>query len=171
MDVFTAISNRRSIRKYSSKPVEEEKLMKVLEAGRLSPSANNRQNWKFIVVRDEETRKKLAAACGNNTFVAEAPVTLVICGIMTDNDIMMCGQPRHTVDCSIATSFMILQAYELGLGTCWLGAFREPEVKEILNIPDNVRVVAITPLGYPDQEPVSRGRKSLNEVVCFDQYK
>lgn len=171
MDVSTAIAKRRSIRKYSTKPVEEEKLKKVLEAGRLAPSANNRQNWKFIVVRDEAIKRNLSAACGNNTFVAEAPVSLVICGKMTDNDMMTCSQPRHTIDCSIATSFMILQAQELGLGTCWLGAFNEAAVKEVVKVPDDTRVVAITPLGYPAEDPAKRERKSFDDVVCFDKYE
>jgi nitroreductase len=84
---------------------------------------------------------------------------------------MGCGQPTHTVDVSIACSFMILQACELGLGTCWLGAFDEHETKKILNIPDHVRVVAVIPLGYPNQPPSQKFRKSLNEIVSYEKYE
>jgi nitroreductase len=169
MNVLDTIRKRRSIRKYDSRPVEDEKLNAVLEAARLAPSANNRQNWKFVVVKDSETRRKLAEAAGEQMFVAEAPITIAACALDPDS-VMYCGQPRHTVDLSIAVSFMILEACELGLGTCWLGHFDEKKVKEILQIPENVRVVAITPLGYPAHEPQPRPRKEMNEIVCFEKY-
>lgn len=170
MDVLHAIQDRRSIRKYSSRIVEEEKLEKVLEAARLSPSANNQQSWKFVVVRDPETRGKLTHAAGGQIFVGQAPVILVACG--TDPDgIMMCGQHRCSVDLSIATAYMILEAHEQGLGTCWLGRFDEKKVKGILGIPENVKVIAMTPLGYPDEIPMARPRKKPEEVVCYDRYE
>jgi nitroreductase len=182
MDVFTAISNRRSIRAYGDRPVEEEKLRRVLEAGRLAPSAKNRQDWKFIVVRDPETRRKLAQAAKGQRFVEQAPVVLVGCGT-EPTYVMPCGQPAYSVDLSIAFSFMMLEATELGLGTCWLGAFSEEEVKKILDVPPEMRVVAIMPLGYPAEglgdvignklrRVVATGtyRKLLEEVVAYDKY-
>lgn len=169
MDVLSAIQGRRSIRKYSSKPVEEEKLLKVLEAARLSPSAKNLQEWRFIVVKDLELREKLTNEAIKQPFVGEAPIILVCCGTEA-NGIMKCGQPRYTVDLSIATAYMILEAYEQGLGTCWLGSFDENKVKEILDIPEDVRVVSITPLGYPSESPAQRPRKELNEIVSYDKY-
>mgnify|MGYP001305501162 FL=1 len=169
MDVFSAIQGRRSIRSYSSKPIEPEKLNKVLEAARLSPSASNNQGWKFIVVTEEETRKKIVEAAGNQKFIGQAPVVIVACG--TDPDkVMKCGQYRYTLDISIAVSYIMLEAYEQGLGTCWIGHFDESEVKKILNIPDNVRVVALTPLGYPAENPNPRPRKSLQDIVCYEKY-
>jgi nitroreductase len=168
MDVLTAIQGRRSIRKYSSKAIEEEKLLKVLEAARLSPSARNQQEWKFIVVKDQETRERLTEAIGQ-PFVGEAPIILVCCGTDPES-IMKCGQPRYTVDLSIATAYMILEAYEQGLGTCWIGSFDEKMVKEVLGIPEKVRVVSITPLGYPDESPSPRPRKELDEIVTYDKY-
>ncbi len=170
MDVFTAISQRSSVRAYKATDVEEDKLKKILEAGRLSPSASNRQEWKFIVVRDKETKKKLAKAAFGQTFIGEAPVVIVACGTESKT-IMACGQPAYTVDVSIACAFMILQAYELGLGTCWIGAFKEDEVKKILKIPEKVRVVAMTPLGYPDQPPSQKSRKDLDQIVCYGKYE
>ncbi len=169
MDVATAISQRRSIRSYREMDVEEDKLKKVLEAARFSPSASNRQEWKFIVIRDKETKRRLAKAAFNQSFIAEAPVVLVACGTET-NTIMLCGQPAYVIDVSIACAFMILQAYELGLGTCWIGAFMEDEVKRILNIPESIRVVAMTPLGYPKESPSPRFRKSLDQIVCFEKF-
>ncbi len=169
MDVFSAIQARRSIRAYSAREVEQEKLNRVLEAGRLAPSANNRQDWKFIVVRDRETRNRLVEAAGGQKFLGTAPVVLVICGTEPEK-VMMCEQPAYTVDASIALSFMILEACELGLGTCWLGHFDENKVKEILGIPAGVRVVAMTPLGYPAESPAARPRKRPEEVVSYDRF-
>jgi len=168
MDVSQAISVRRSVRAYNAQDIDEEKLNKVLEAGRLAPSASNSQDWKFIVVKDNDTRARLAQAASQQAFVGEAPIIIVACA--TRQSIMSCGQPRHTVDLSIAMSFMILQATELGLGTCWIGAFDEGEVKSILGIPESVRVVAITPLGYPAMATRPRPRKNMAEVVCYDRY-
>jgi len=170
MDVFTAISQRSSVRSYKSTDVEEDKLKKILEAARLSPSASNRQEWKFIVVKNKETKKKLAKAAFGQSFIGEAPVVIVACGTESKS-IMGCGQPTHTVDVSIACAFMILEAYELGLGTCWIGAFKEDETKKILNIPEHVRVVAMTPLGYPDEPPSKKYRKRLDQIVCFEKYE
>jgi nitroreductase len=170
MDVFTAISQRCSVRAYKATDVEEDKLRKVLEAARHSPSASNRQDWKFIIVRNKETRKKLAKAAFGQSFIAEAPIVIVACG-MEPRAMLACGQPMHTVDVSIACAYMILQAYELGLGTCWIGAFKEDEAKKILSIPEHVRVVAMTPLGYPNQAPSQKSRKNLNQIVCYEKYE
>jgi nitroreductase len=182
MEVFSAISQRRSIRAYQEREIGEEKLQRVLEAGRLAPSAKNRQEWRFIVVRDLETRRKLVSAALGQRFIEQAPVTIVACAIATDY-YMPCGQPAYTVDVSIALSFMILEATELGLGTCWLGAFHEDAVKDILNIPEAMRVVAMTPLGYPAEErggvvgyrmdrAVATGayRKPLDEIIYYEKY-
>jgi len=170
MDVSTAIRQRRSVRAYKAVEIEEEKLKKILEAARLSPSASNQQSWKFIVVRNKETKKKLARAAFGQSFIGEAPVVMVACGTES-KAVMACGQPTHSVDVSIACAFMILQAYELGLGTCWIGAFEEGEVKKILEIPKSVRVVAMIPLGYPDEDPSPRSRKGLEQIVCSEKFE
>ena len=171
MDVLKVIYERKSVRKYLSKPVEEEKLNKILEAARLSPSAKNMQEWKFIIVKNKDIIKKLVPACKNQTFIADAPIVIVACGTNTDYT-MTCGHKAYIIDVSIAFSYMILEAYNQGLGTCWLGAFYQDEVKKILNIPDNINVVAITPLGYPDPDEIftKTQRKKLEQIICIDSY-
>jgi nitroreductase len=170
MDVFTAIKGRRSVRSYKDLKVESTKVEKILEAGRLAPSANNRQEWKFIVVKDTETKKKLARAAMNQSFVGQAPVVLVACATES-KAVMLCGHPTYAVDVSIAFAYMLLQAYELGLGTCWIGAFNEEEVKSVLGVTKHVRVVALSPLGYPATGTVARSRKNLDEITCFEMYR
>jgi nitroreductase len=170
MDVFAAIKGRRSVRSYKDLEVESDKIEKILEAGRLAPSANNRQEWKFIVVKDAQTRKKLARAAMNQSFIGQAPVVLVACATES-KALMLCGHPTYAVDVSIAFAYMLLQAYELGLGTCWIGAFNEEEVKSVLGVPTHASVVALSPLGYPVTNPAARSRKRLDEVTCFEMYR
>src|SRR5512136_2314620 len=148
MDVIDAIKTRKSVRVYLDRPIEDEKLNAVLEAARLAPSASNRQEWRFVIVRETETRKKLAAAAGGQAFVGEAPVVIVACA-ETDMHVMGCGQLCYPIDVAIALDHMSLAAVDLGLGTCWIGLFDEKKVKEILHIPDEIRVVELMPLGYP----------------------
>lgn len=170
MDVFEAIRNRSSIRRYKNTQVEEEKLVKILESARIAPSASNRQKWKFIVVTKSETRKKLVKAAYDQNFVGEAPVTIVACSTEPERR-MPCGQYAYPIDISIAVSFMILEATEQGLGTCWLGAFNEEKVKKILDIPEEIRVPAMFTLGYPDETPCPRPRKELTDIVCFEKFE
>jgi len=168
--VLEAIKKRQSVRSYQDKEISEDVLQQVLEAGRLAPSANNKQHWKFIVVKDEDLRKKLVPACKNQEFVGEAPVVIVGCG--TDPDyVMTCGEHSYSIDLSIALGYMSLEAASLGLGTCWIGAFYQDQVKEILGVPEGVRIVNLLTLGYPKELGVRRGRKPLSEIVCYDKYK
>ncbi len=169
MDVLTAIKERRSIRSYLPKEVEPEKLKKVLEAARLAPSARNLQNWKFIAVQDKNTINLLVDACNGQSFVGEAPVFIAACAL-EDGGLMGCGIPRHVVDVSIAMTHIILEAYEQGLGTCWLGSFNREKVKNILGIPDKAVVVAVTPLGYPAGSVSARPRKAFEEVVSYEKF-
>ena len=170
MNVVDAIRTRKSVRKYLSKPVEDEKLTAVLEAGRLAPSAGNRQEWRFVVVRDAETRKKVAEAANKQTFVGEAPAVVVACA-ETDGRIMMCGQPCYPIDVAIALDHIALAAAELGLGTCWIGAFDEKKVKEILGIPEKIRVVELMPIGYAsDPSPVEKSRLSFDVIVKHEHW-
>ena len=164
MDVNEVIRVRRSIRKYKVKRIEEEKLFRVLEAGRLSPSAANRQPWHFIMITDPEIRGMMKEAYGRSWFY-EAPVIIVVC---VDPNIagVRDGENFWKVDGAIAMQSMILQATEEGLGTCWIGAFHEAVVRKILEIPSHIRVLAMTPLGYPDEvkEKVTK-RKKMEEIL------
>lgn len=156
------IRTRRSIRSYENKPVPDMLLEQVLEAGRLAPSASNAQNWHFTAVTNDDMRQRLMAACSNQKQVGQAPVTLVVWATLDRK--MSCGQSTASVDCSIATTFMILKAAELGLGTCWLGAFNATMVKQVLGLKESDVVVAVTPLGYPAEQPEARLRKPLEEI-------
>jgi nitroreductase len=169
MDVFEAIKSRRSIRSYSDRKIEEDKLKKVLEAGRLAPSAGNMQEWKFVVVRDQDLKEKLGTAANNQRFIAKADVIIVGCATEVDK-IMTCGQYTYPIDLAIAMDHMSLQAVEEGLGTCWIGAFKEDEVKKILGIPQEIRVVELMPLGYPLFMPEPRSRKKLENIVTYDRW-
>lgn len=170
MTVMEAVRARKSVRAFEKKPVEEEKLNSVLEAARLAPSASNRQEWRFVVVRDDGVRAKLAKAANSQAFVGEAPVVVACCA-ETDAHVMSCGQPCYPIDVAIAIDHMTLAAVELGLGTCWIGAFKEAEVKKILGIPEEVRVVELMPLGYPaDPAPKEKKRLALDEVVHWEKW-
>jgi nitroreductase len=169
MDVSTAIRSRRSIRAFDPREVEEDKLMRVLDAGRLSPSASNRQERRFIVVKDAGKRQHLSEAAKNQKFVAEAPVVIAVCSVEQEY-VMACGQPAYPIDTEIAVDHMTLAAVEEGLGTCWIGAFDEKKVKKILNIPANVRVITLLPLGYPSIIPRPTPRKSMDEIVMQEQW-
>jgi nitroreductase len=170
MDVFEAINERKSIRRYKETKIEDEKLEKILESARIAPSAANRQKWKFLVVKNQETRNKLIEAANGQKFVGQAPITIVACSTESER-VMPCGQYAYTVDLSIAVSFMILEATELGLGTCWLGAYDEDKVKDILSIPKDIRVPAIFTLGYADETPAQRARRDLDQIVCYEKYE
>ena len=170
MNVMEAIRRRRSIRAYLDKPVEDEKLEAVLEAGRLAPSASNRQEWRYVVVRDPGTRAKLAEAANGQKFVGEAPVVLVACA-KTDGHKMSCGEPCYPIDVAISLDHITLKAAEEGLGTCWIGAFDQPAVKKLLNIPEDIRVVQLMPLGYPADQPAARSRLSLDDIVIPEKWK
>jgi nitroreductase len=169
MNVFETIKTRRSIRCYQDKPVEEDKLQQVLEAGRRAPSSANRQEWRFVVVREEQIRFKLMSAAKNQTFVGQAPVVIACCA-ETDEHIMTCGQMCYPIDVAIAIDHMTLAAWELGLGTCWIGAFDAGRVKEILGIPDHVPVVELLALGYPAKVPQPTSRLSLNQIVHYERW-
>jgi nitroreductase len=170
MDVMEAIRKRRSIRSFEDRPVEEEKLQAVLEAGRLAPSAKNLQEWRYVVVRDPDLRAKLAEAANGQKFVGEAPVVLVACA-ETDMHRMSCGELCYPIDVAISLDHMTLKAVEEGLGTCWIGAFDQDAVKKLLRIDEEIRVVSLMPLGYPAAEPAARSRLEVDSIVSYERWK
>ncbi|MGC8911350.1 MAG: nitroreductase family protein [Nitrososphaeria archaeon] len=173
MDVFEAIEKRRSVRKYLDKEVPMKLILKVLEAGRLAPSAHNSQPWHYIIVTDSEKRKKIAESGKWAGFLKNTPVVIVGCG---DPE----ASPNwFVVDVAISMQNMVLEATELGLGTCWVGSFDQDTVKKLLNIPEKYKVVALLALGYPADgiEIASkilhtlRPRKRLQEIYSVNEFK
>ena len=164
MDTLQAIFDRRSVRTYKSEPIPVEELKQILEAGRQAPSAANRQPWHFLVVSDPQQKHRVAQACNNQMWMADAAYILVAV-----------GQPEvsekwYRVDVAIALQSMVLAAKSLGYGTCWIGAFSPNDVKKVCGIPDGLDVVACTPLGVPDIAPPARQRKAWGEVFSLDRY-
>lgn len=170
MDVFQAIEKRRSVRTYADKPVPEDLLTKVLEAGRLAPSAKNLQPWHFIVVTDSKKREVLSHGRWAK-FLKDCPVVIVGCG---DEEL----SPKwYAVDVAIAMQQMVLAATAEGLGTCWIGSFDEAEVKSCLGIPGHQRVVAMLALGYPRESldiaarvMGTRKRRPMDDIVSREAY-
>ena len=170
MEVLEAIKTRKSVRAYRDIPVEDDKLRLVMAAARLAPSASNRQEWRFVVVRDRGQREKLAEIAGGQRFVAEAPVVIAACAV-TDGHLMRCGQACYPIDVAIALDHLSLAAVSLGLGTCWIGAFDEGRVRALLDIPPEVRVVELMTLGYPrDPDPAAKNRLPLEEIVRYENW-
>ena len=170
MELKEVIKNRKSIREYEDRPIPEDKLLRVLEAARLAPSGANSQEWKFIIVRDLKRRQQLAQAAEGQTFVAQA--TVVIAAVATQPALMMiCGVPAYAVDLAIAVDHITLAAVDEGLGTCWIGAFSQEAARKILNVPPKYKIVALMPLGFPNELGRPKTRKSLDEIVCYETFK
>ncbi|HUV52483.1 MAG TPA: nitroreductase family protein [Dehalococcoidia bacterium] len=180
MDVMQAIKGRRSVRKYKPDPVSDTTVEMVLEAARWAPSWANTQCWRFVVVRDPQMRDKLAATLKPETnraaaAIREAPVTIVACAekgragyykgeVSTDKG------DWFMFDVALAMQNLTLAAYAAGLGTVHVGLFDAREAAIILEVPDNVVVVEMMPLGYPDQEPTAPPRKELAEIMFKEKY-
>ena len=162
MDVTTAIRTRRSVRRYKKKDIPDNVLKEILEAARLAPSAANRQAWELIVVKDPEQKAGLVPFCKNQKFVEECSVFLVA---VEDPQ-----QKWSRVDVSIMMDHITLTAHEKGLGTCWIGAFDKEKVGEALGVPGNRTVAVCLTLGYPDESPEARPRKSMDELVYVNRY-
>ena len=164
MDTIKAIMERRSVRKYERKPLPEGDLQTILEAGRQAPSAANRQPWHFIVVRDEKQKRVLSAACSDQVWMADAGA--IIAGVSKPAT----SEKWYAVDVAIAMENMILAATALGYGTCWIGAFDQERVKAVLQAPDEMHVVALTPVGTPGDRPEARARMAMEEFVSGERW-
>ena len=168
MDVSQAIQSRYSCRRYEDKPIEEAKLRAVLEAARQAPSAKNLQDWRFVVVTDKATRKRLAVAANDQTFIADAGAVIVACTV--SDHVMRCGQAIGPIDVSIALEHMCLQATELGLATCWIGSFYPDKVRSVVGIPDEINIIELLALGYPADSPKEHRREPLDAIVCYEKW-
>ena len=205
MELLEAIKMRRSIRAFKPDPVPDDLIQQLLESARLAPSGSNTQPWRFIVIKDAETRQKLQTASYNQRHVGQAPVIIACCA-----DIKAFGEFPERIDeliaagalpaktrevfvpslkkggmsadikwhlliaatgnTDIAIEHMVLQAVELGLGTCWVRWFDDNKVKEILEIPKNIEIIALLPIGYPAEEPPQRPRFGLDKIVYCEKY-
>jgi len=162
--LFEAVEKRRSIRKFKPEQIPDKDLKKILEAGRLAPSGGNRQPWSFIVVRKPETKKALATAANLQQFIADADTVLIALGDPA------LSKNLHKQDPMIAIEHIVLASTALGYGTCWIGAFNESEVKEIAKVPENMTVIALLPIGVPDESPPPRPRRAFKEVFFKESY-
>ena len=165
MDVLEAIKTRRSIRKYKPEQISEKDLQTILEAARLAPSAANRQPWRFIIVQEAARKKAVAEAANDQTFMNDAAAIVVAMGDPDES------ARWHEKDTMIALEHMVLAATSMGYGSCWIGAFDEDEVKRLLKIPARMKVVAILPIGIPDEKPKARSRKDSSEIFFKEQWQ
>ena len=165
MEFVDVVRRRRSIRKYRPDPVPQAKIDEVLEAARLAPSWANGQCCRFVVVTDPKVKHALAEA--GNEWIEHAPVIIAVCADPRQSGVKK-DQSYYLVDVGIAMEHLVLAAADQGLGTCWIGWFDEQKARQALGVPKEIRVVATTPLGYPDEDPEPRSRRSLGEIVSRD---
>jgi nitroreductase len=179
MSVKKIIAQRRSIRRYQNTPIEREKILACLEAARLAPSADNVQPWRFLVIDDPELKEKFAKEIFSgiysiSKFAARAPVLIVILARLDiiANRIGKQIQNIHyyLIDTGIAGEHIVLQAEELGLGTCWVGWFNSRKARKVLNIPRKYKIVSLISMGYYEQKPGrEKKRKKLEEIAWFNK--
>jgi nitroreductase len=169
LSVLGVIKARGSIRSYEDKPIPKQALLDILEAGRMAQSADNRQPWEFIVVTDPVIKKKLIQAAGNQSFVGEAGAVL-ICLANPKESASVGPFEGFLIDSAIAIENMALSAWDLGIGSCWIGAYDEDMLKAILGVPKNLRIVSLLTLGYPDERPGPKHRKGLDEITHYQKY-
>ena len=162
MEVKDAIATRLSIRRYAESSIPNEHMETLLRALQHAASANNGQNWEFVFVGDAEIKHRLVEACSNQSFVGSC--AYFIAGVADP------AQKWYMVDITIALTNFTLQAADLGYGTCWIGAFDEIKVKEILGVPAERKVVICMTFGTPDGRHVAKGRKSFEKIIYRDHY-
>lgn len=173
MEVYKAITERRSVRAYKDEQIPEEKLKKILKAATWAPSAGNRQSWEFVVVKNKQKKKKLVKGAYGQSFIAEAPVVFIV-GANKKRSAERYGERGRKLyailDAAIATQNLLIAAYSLGFGTCWVGAFKDEKIAEIASFPKHIRPIGIIPLGKPAEQPSTPSRYPLEKVVHEGEY-
>jgi len=169
MGLLPEIKNRFSVRHFKNVPLDPEKLSRILEAGRLAPSAKNRQPWRFLVVDDPAIKSKISSAAYGQQHVLDAGAVIVACSTNIEY-IMPNGQPSYPIDITFAVSFMMLQAEREGYGSCIVTMFNESSVHDILTLPYSMRVVMMLAVGEKDEEPTHTDRKSTSQVISFNHW-
>jgi len=171
MNLLETMKSRRNTKRFKPVPIDEESLKRVLSAGRLAPTTDNLQPWRLILVRDDNVKRRIAAACGNVKFIAEAPIIIVACGIPDEAYPLVGGfLNSYPIDVSSVMTHITLQATAEGLGTYWVYYFKEEKISEILEVPLEVKVVSLTPLGYPEGEQEKCEGQNVSELVMYDRY-
>lgn len=173
MGFFDTVYQRRSVRKYETREVEQEKLEKLLETANSAPSAGDLQGYEIIVVRDRNRRKALSDAAYGQRFVAEAPLALVFCAdhLLSASRYGERGAKLYAIqDATIAAAYVQLAATALGLATVWVGAFDPKAVRAVVGLPEHITPVAIISVGYPAERPAATPRRSLNDLVRYEQF-
>ena len=179
--MIEAIRNRRSIRKYKDQPVDEERLLKIIDCGRLAPSDSNTQPWNFIIVRSDEMRAKIAHVSHEQEWMFGAPIFIVCVADIRvttsetepmdiDEETPGIGLKQIILDTAIASENIVLAAESMGLGTCWVSWYVQNEIRPLLGIPSDKYVVAVITMGYPDQTPKQRPRRTLEEVIRYERW-
>lgn len=172
MELNETIKNRRSIRAFKTQDVSKKVVEKLIEAASFAPSAGNMQPWKFVIARNPDAKKKLAQAA-RQAFIEEAPVVIVVCANEKRAE-MGYGFRGKTLYCiqdtAAATQNILLTAYSLGLGTCWIGAFNEDQAKKAVNAPEGMRPVAIIPVGYTNETPAQIKRRRIIQIMHYESF-
>jgi len=163
------IQKRYSVRAYKPDPVEDERLRQVLEAARLAPTAANRQPFQLIVIHTAGREAELRRIYDREWFV-QPPLVICACGVPHQSWVRRDGKSYMDIDVAIAMDHLILAAANVGLGTCWIGAFDRTAAREVLDLPDDVEPIAFTPLGYPADECRPKKRKPLSQLVRYEQW-
>lgn len=173
MDVFEAIKTRRSIRAFTDKRVTDREVKKLIEAARWAPSAGNIQPWEFIIVRDPKVKHGLCEAAMNQTLIEQASVVIVVCADPARSSKRYGSRGINLYclqDTAAATQNILLTAHAAGLAACWIGAFNEEAAKKVLGVPDELRPIAIIPVGCPAEKPRARLRRSLGEITHHETF-
>jgi nitroreductase len=169
MNILPEITNRTSIRKFREAAVPKDVIMRILEAGRLAPSAKNRQPWRFIVIDDPDKKAVISEAAYSQDYVKEAAAVIAVCTTNIDYK-MPNGQLSWPMDLSFAASFMMLQAVREGLGTCILTTYDEQDVSECLTLPWSMKVPLLLLVGYPDEAGKQPERKNIEQMVSYNHW-
>ena len=169
MTVIEAIRRRYSCRAYQQRPIEQEKLAQIFEGARLAPSAKNLQDWRFVVVTDEEKKHRVAETTNRPEVFEKAGAIIVACS--NNDEVMRCGQPVGPIDVAIALEHIALQATELGLATCWIGSFEPEKVRAILGIPEDIAVIELMAIGYPVDGTRETSREPIEKIVCYEKWQ
>jgi nitroreductase len=168
MDAFEAISGRRSVRSFGADTVSDDDVDRLLDAARWAPSAGNVQPWEFVVVKKPEAKSALSEAAFSQMFIESAPLVIVVCADERRSSRTYGARGKNLYciqDTAAAVQNILLAAYSMGLGACWVGAFEEKKVVRVLKAPDGVRPVALVPVGHPAGASGTRSRRSASEVV------